>query len=161
VEEAWNTNTCRVRLIGSGFATCLRGENAMDIRESLKRILQRKQPVIASFYEVFFDEYPEVRPFFAGVNMKRQAVLLTMAIQLIVQYYSYSFPVMEGYLKILGEKHRDRGIGKEHFPKFALAMLETLRRFHGPEWDEQLAQQWHEALELASATMLEAYADSE
>jgi hemoglobin-like flavoprotein len=132
----------------------------MDIQESLRRILERKQPVIDSFYEIFLDQYPEVRQFFARVNMKRQAVLLTMAVQLIVQYYKYSFPVMEAYLKVLGEKHRGWRIGSEHYPKFCEAMLEALGRFHGHEWDEQLAQQWREALALATATILEGYAVS-
>jgi hemoglobin-like flavoprotein len=131
------------------------GEIAMDIQESLRQILERKQPVIDSFYRIFLDQYPEVRPFFARVDMKRQAVLLTMAIQLIVQYYKYSFPVMQAYLKVLGQKHHDWGIGPEHYPKFCEAMLETLSQFHGKEWDGQLAQQWREALELATATMLE------
>jgi len=132
----------------------------MDIKESLRRILDRKQPVIDSFYKIFLEQCPEVRQFFARVNMKRQAVLLTMAVQLTVQYYKYSFPVMEAYLKVLGEKHRDWGIGPEHYPKFRAAMLETLAGFHGDEWDEQLAQQWREALELATATMLDGYADA-
>jgi hemoglobin-like flavoprotein len=127
----------------------------MDIQESLRRILKRKQPMIDSFYGVFLAQYPEVRPFFARVDMKRQAVLLTMAIQLIVQYYKYSFPAMEAYLKVLGEKHHGWGIGPDHYPKFCEAMLETLSRFHGKELDGQLAQQWRGALELATATMLE------
>lgn len=129
----------------------------MDIQESLRRILERKQLIIDSFYKIFFDQYPEVRQFFARVNMKRQAVLLTIAIQLIVQYYRYSFPVMEAYLRVLGEKHRDWGVGPEHYPKFCAAMLETLGGFHGHEWDEQLARQWREALELATATILDGY----
>ena len=129
----------------------------MDIQESLRRILERKQLIIDSFYKIFFDQYPEVRQFFARVNMKRQAVLLTIAIQLIVQYYRYSFPVMEAYLRVLGEKHRDWGVGPEHYPKFRAAMLETLGAFHGHEWDEQLGRQWREALELATATILDGY----
>jgi len=144
-----------------GVAIAITGGSAMDILESLQRILERKQPVNDSFYRIFLDQYPEVRQFFARVNMKHQAVLLTMAIQLIVQYYKYSFPVMEAYLKVLGEKHRDWGIGPEHYPKFCAAMLETLAKFHGHEWDQQLAQQWREALELASATILEGYAGSD
>lgn len=133
----------------------------MDIQESLRQILERKEPVIDSFYEIFLTRYPEVKPFFARVNMKRQAILLTIAIQLTVHYYRYSFPVMRAYLKVLGAEHRAWGIGPEQYPKFCTAMLETLGRFHGREWDESLAQQWREALELAAATILEGYTDSQ
>lgn len=132
----------------------------MDIQESLRRILERKEPVADLFYLVFLDQYPEVRQFFTRVNLERQAVLLTMALQLIVQYAVHSFPVIETYLKILGEKHRDWGIGPEHYRKFCAAMLATLARFHGGAWNEHLAQQWETALALASEKMLEGYTDS-
>jgi hemoglobin-like flavoprotein len=129
----------------------------MDIQESLARILERKQPVVDMFYIVFLDTYPEVRQFFARVNLKRQAVLLTAALQLSVQYYLKSFPAIAAYLKILGEKHQDWGIAAEHYPKFRAAMLDTLCRFHGDDWTPQLAEQWNDAIELASNKMLDGY----
>jgi hemoglobin-like flavoprotein len=132
----------------------------MDIEESLRVILERKEPVAVLFYTVFLDQYPDVRQFFARVNLKRQAVLLTTALQLIVQYHLHSFPVIEAYLKVLGQKHRDWGIGPEHYPKFCTAMLATLGQFHGRCWNEQLAQQWQRALELTSEKMLAGYTDS-
>ncbi len=112
------------------------------------------------FYVVFLDQYPELRDYFVHVNMQRQAVLLTMALQVVVQYYLHSFPTMETYLSILGQEHRRRGIGPEHYPKFRDALLATLGRFHGGHWDEHLAKQWREALDLASEKMLAGYADS-
>jgi hemoglobin-like flavoprotein len=133
----------------------------MDIEESLGVILQRQEPLADMFYLIFLDQYPDVRQFFARVNLKRQSVLLTTALQLIVQYSVHSFPVIEAYLKILGQKHRDWGIGADHYPKFCTAMLATLARFHGRAWNEQLAAQWQRALESASAKMLEGYADSQ
>jgi hypothetical protein len=35
--------------------------------------------------------------------------------------------------------------------------MSTLERFHGAEWDEELAGQWREAIDRASETMLEGY----
>jgi hemoglobin-like flavoprotein len=74
-----------------------------------------------------------------------------------VQYYVKSFPAIAMYLKILGEKHREWGIPREHFPKFRAAMLATLDRFHGEDWSAELAQQWKDAIDLASHKMLEGY----
>jgi len=129
----------------------------MDIQESLRQILDGKEYVADLFYTVFLDHYPEVRRHFVHVDMRRQAVLLTMALQLVVQYYLHSFPAIEAYLKILGQEHCRRGIGPELYPKFREALLATLSRSHGQDWNEKLAQEWKQALELASERMLAVY----
>jgi hypothetical protein len=67
--------------------------------------------------------------------MRSQGVLLTVALQLVVQYYVYSFPAIEAYLKILG-------------------------REHGCPRNWQLAEQWKQALERTSEKMLAGYAKS-
>ena len=130
----------------------------MDIQQSLARILERKEPMADMFYPFFLAKYPEVQKFFARVNLKRQAVLLTAALQLSVQYYVKSFPAIASYLKILGEKHEEWGIPREDYPKFHAAMLETLSRFHGNDWNAKLAQQWSDAIDLAINKMLAGYA---
>jgi hemoglobin-like flavoprotein len=129
----------------------------MDIQQSLARILKRREPLADLFYLLFLDEYPEVRQFFLRVNMKRQAILLTMALQASVEYYSHSFPAIAAYLKILGEKHKEWGIPRELYPKWRAAMMSTLGRFHGDDWTPELAGQWDAALDLASQKMLEGY----
>ena len=40
---------------------------------------------------------------------------------------------------------------------FQDALLATLERFHGSSWSAELAQQWRDAIEKASATMFEGY----
>jgi hemoglobin-like flavoprotein len=132
----------------------------MDIQESLQRILKSTDRVADLFYQVFFERYPEVSQHFAGVDLQRQAVLLTMALELVVQYSLHSFPTIEAYLKILGQEHHRRGISPDLYPKFREALLATLGRFHGRDWDEQLARQWQEALELASDKMLAGYGNA-
>jgi hemoglobin-like flavoprotein len=130
----------------------------MDMQQSLASILDRKEPLADLFYSLFFDEYPEVRQFYVGVSSKRQAVLLAVALQLCVQYYAKSYPAIAAYLKILGEKQQGRGILREDYPKFRTAMVSTLSRFHGNDWNNELAQQWNDAIELASNKILEGYA---
>jgi hemoglobin-like flavoprotein len=132
----------------------------MDIQQSLARILKRKEPLADLFYLLFLDEYPEVRQFFLRVNMKRQAILLTMALQASVGYYAHSFPAIAAYLKILGEKHQEWGIPRELYPKWRAAMMSTLGRFHGVDWTPDLANEWESALDLASQKMLEGYSSA-
>lgn len=129
----------------------------MDVQESLRQILESREGFCDRFYVAFFHWHPEVWEYFAHVNLQRQAVLLTVALQMVVQYHLHSFPAIEAYFTVLGQEHCRRGIGPELYPKFREVMLRTLSRFHGRDWDEQLAQQWTAALELASEKILAAY----
>jgi hemoglobin-like flavoprotein len=130
---------------------------AMNIQESVERVLQRKENLADLFYEVFLRDYPEVRQHFDGVNFRHQSVLLTMALMVMERHHRGQYPAIESYLKYLGSKHHDRGIPAESFPLFAAALLATLEQFHGADWNAELAGQWRAAIDRASATMLEGY----
>ena len=130
----------------------------MDIQESVGKILQRGEVVADLFYATFLGRHPEARAYFADVNLKRQAVLLTMALKLIEQYHVHGYPAMGSYLKVLGHRHRVRLIvPAEMYPPFGECLLETIREFHDGEWDEGLENQWREAIDGAIAVMLEDY----
>ena len=129
----------------------------MDIQQSLQRILEQKETVADLFYIVFLERYPEVRRYFQGVNLRTQAVLLTMALMVMERHYSGSYPATEMYLQYLGTKHHDRGIPPELFAKFREALLRTLERFHSKDWNAHLARQWGAAINRAAATMFQGY----
>src|SRR5262249_4512098 len=128
--------------------------------ESLRLILARNESVTDPFYVAFFEQHPEVRQYFTQVDMRSQAVLLTIALQLVAQYYLHAFPAIEAYLKILGRERACRRVSPELYPKFSKVLLASLAQFHGPEWDDALAQQWKQALERATEKMLGGYADA-
>jgi hemoglobin-like flavoprotein len=129
----------------------------VDIQESLHRILEQKETFADLFYLVFLDRFPELRKYFRGVNLKRQGVLLTMALLVIERNHSGSFPSTRQFLRYLGSKHHERGIPAAAYPKFRLAFLATLERFHSKDWNEQLALDWSEAIDNATDLMLEGY----
>jgi hemoglobin-like flavoprotein len=125
----------------------------MDIHESMHRIMLHAETLADLFYLVFLKEYPEVQRFFGRVNMKHQNVLLTIALMAIERHYEHRYPITGAYLKILGERHAKIGIGADLYPKWTAAMLATLERFHSRDWNEQLARQWREAIEVATQSM--------
>lgn len=129
----------------------------MDIAESLERIFDSTDLFGESFYDLFLTTYPEVQKYFEGIDMNRQAVMLTMALTLVEQYASSKYPATKKYLLHLGEVHRDRGIPPALYEQWRDAMLETLFQFHGDDWDQQLATQWREAIETAIEVMLQGY----
>lgn len=129
----------------------------MDIRQSVNEVMNSKELLGASFYEVFFERHPEVQQYFEGIDMRRQTLVLTMALMLVERYYITSFIATERFLQYLGTQHKARSIPRELYPDWIAAMLATLERFHGTHWSEDLARQWREALEKAVEKMLEGY----
>jgi hemoglobin-like flavoprotein len=132
-------------------------EKVLNIHQSLEQILRSKDAFGESFYQVFFDRYPHVRKHFDGVNMRRQAVLLTMALIVIERYYYEPFQATEQYLQYLGTRHKEWEIPRELYPQWADAMLTSLALFHGDQWSDELGRQWQEAIGRATELLFEGY----
>ena len=129
----------------------------MKIHESLERVLASRDLVGDMFYDVFLQRFPEVQRYFVGVDMHRQGVLLTTALLVVEQYYRNPRVAIEKYLQYLGTKHHDREIPRELYDKWVDAMLETLHRFHGDEWNQELSDEWREAFGRTIELMFEGY----
>ena len=111
-------------------------------------------------YVIVDDMWQEIAPYFSRPGpdpVCSDSELLTMALVTIECHYSNSFPATEHYLKVLGYRHFDAGIPPELFPRFGESLIETLRDYHGADWDEELERQWTEAFEKTTATMLQGY----
>jgi len=131
----------------------------MDIGESIHEILLRSDTFAALFYLSFLKDYPEVQQHFHGVDMKRQNLLLTVALMVVERHSEHRYAATTDYLHLLGQQHLQRSISPDLYPKWREAMLGTLERFHGLHWDAALAHQWAAALDSAIETMLKAYPD--
>ena len=131
----------------------------MDIQESINRILDSEAVLGDMFYNTFLNRYPQVKQYFEGVNLQRQAVMLMMALLVVEQFETQKYPTTMRYLKELGAKHREWGIPPETYKYFRDALLDTLSRHLGDDWDDALALQWTSAIDNATEQMLRAYVD--
>jgi hemoglobin-like flavoprotein len=129
----------------------------MTIQDSLHQILGRKEVLADLFYVIFFERFPGVQQYFSKVDLRRQALLLTMALMVIERHYTHRYAATEMYLKYLGTQHHLRGIPQDHYANFREALLATMEQFHGKEWDPALAGQWREAIDRATETMFQGY----
>jgi hemoglobin-like flavoprotein len=133
------------------------GENAVTIQESLRRVLGDRDGVAAVFYELFFDRHPEAKALFKDVNLRHQAVLLTMSLMVVERHYESGFLATDLYLKYLGHKHHMRSVPPEMYPRWVETLLAALEMFHGPDWGAEVAGQWRAALDGAARSMLVGY----
>ena len=131
----------------------------MNIHDSVAQVMNSKAAFGEAFYEVFFKRYPEVQAYFSGLDMKRQALVLTMAVAVVEQHYSSPHAATEKYIQYLGTQHYSRAIPRDLYPKWREAMLETLQRFLGDEWTDELATEWAKAINLCTEVMFEGYTE--
>jgi len=130
------------------------------LQESLHRILRHgKGELGKSFYAKFFEVCPEARPFFSRVDLEVQANVLLNALHVVVSHGCHRFPATESYLKILGQRHHQRQIPVEMYPRFFDALLNVLADFHGDSWGPELEREWREAFELTRQTMAAGHVD--
>ena len=132
----------------------------MNIRDSLQLILASTSPRFSErFYENLLSHHPELEARFAGVDLKRQGVLLAMALQVIVEHQLRPHLAMKNYLKLLGNRHHLLGIPPSDYKKFEISLLTTLGDFHDKQWSPQIANEWRTAFEQATELMCEGHAD--
>jgi hemoglobin-like flavoprotein len=129
----------------------------MDLHESLQRILASKQVIGDSFYEALLARHPEFGPYFEGIDLRRQAVLLTMQLTVIESYHRLRSLSTRLYLQYLGTKDHSLGIPQERYGPFRDTLLEVMQRFLEDEWTEELGSEWKTAIDEASAVMFEGY----
>jgi hemoglobin-like flavoprotein len=129
----------------------------MNLTDSLGDILDSDLRFGRAFYETFFKRYPQVENYFEGVNMHRQAAILTMTLLVIENYRAAQRPAMATYLGQLGARHKEWGIPLEMYDYFRDALLETLAQFHGKDWNDALALQWDTAIDHTIRTMVKGY----
>lgn len=129
----------------------------MQLDESLQRVLSDKQPVIQRFYDRFLLENPEARKLFVDVDLKKQALMLTMALIVTEAHSRDNYPAVEHYLHVLGDRHREAGVPRELFAPFRDCLIETIRERQVDDWDDSLTAQWRAALDRATSTMFDGY----
>lgn len=129
----------------------------MTLRESLDQILQSETSFGELFYETFFSRCPEAAEYFRDVDMRRQALELTMALTLVEQYHAKGFSAIAQYLQQLGTRHSDLGIPRELHSDWRETLLATLAQFLGDGWSDTLQNEWRRAIDAGTKVMFLGY----
>jgi len=132
----------------------------MDIRVSLQLILSSSNPRFSDhFYENFFSHYPDVEKWFVGIDLRRQGIMLAIALQGMVEHHLHHHFVTKHCLRLLGNRHHRLGILVSDYQKFETSLLTTLGEFHVERWNEDLAKQWRSACAEAMQLMGDGHVD--
>jgi hemoglobin-like flavoprotein len=131
---------------------------ALDVsilRESFATVVERSPQVIARFYEIFFERYPEVRPMFgrAPAGIARQEKMLTDALVAVLDHLEDA-PWLQETLFALGEKHVGYGVRDEMYGWVGQCLLAALAEAAGDAWTKEVEAQWGEAFGAIQSMML-------
>lgn len=125
------------------------------LRESFARLGAQKEAFAATFYNTLLENYPEVRAFFDGVDLKRQQTSLIATLLALLNEAEHGEEVRALFQR-LGQRHSARQIGAEYYPAFGQTLLATLA-LYDPAWTAELHRAWAAALERCVRVMMESY----
>ena len=109
---------------------------------------------VTAFYERLFTRFPQMRAFFASIDMFEQRKKLLGALTLVIQNLKKP-EVLTSTLKELGKQHVTYGIRPEHYPLIRAVLLETFADFLGENWTPAHHNAWMQAYDTFSTIMLE------
>jgi hemoglobin-like flavoprotein len=126
--------------------------------ELLVQSFENVKPIAAEvsdkFYELLFEDYPQVKPMFKGVDLDSQKHNLVKSLVFIVSNLTETEKLSE-FLRQMGKRHVDYGATKDHYPAVGKTLLKTFKFFFKDGWTRELETEWGKAYGVITSLMLE------
>jgi hemoglobin-like flavoprotein len=132
------TNTLDVKLIQSTYSMVK--PQADDFAES--------------FYQILFDNYPNVKPLFLETDMKKQKDKLMESLDLVLVNV-HNIKAFKSILIDLGKRHVKYGAVLTDYPLVGDALLQALEKHLGEAWNPDVKHAWTLAYQSIADTMAE------
>lgn len=118
-------------------------------------LLREIDPAILGdvFYGRLFIKYPALRPLFKG-SMDYQYQRFIAMLSLIVARLDRPETIMQEIRQLAG-RHEAYGVKPEHYAAVREALLWTLERGLGGDWNPDVEQAWGACYDLLTRSMLE------
>ena len=131
-------------------------EQVRLVQQSFGQVAPIADKAAALFYDRLFEIAPSVKPLFHG-DMAEQRRKLVAALATVVSGLS-NLPSVLPAASALAKRHVGYGAKPEHYTAVGEALLWTLARGLGAQWNHQLADAWTAAYATLSGYMIaEAY----
>lgn len=130
------------------------------VEASFAAVADQGEQIVDDFYQHLFSSHPELETLFEGVSSAGQRKKLLAALVLLVQNLRKP-DVLQAYLKGLGERHQDYGVGEQDYAKVATSLLHVLRQHAADQWSDEAETAWTRILNTVAQTMLSGYHSAE
>lgn len=131
-------------------------KNAQLVIESFEAVAPQADEIVEKFYKTLFEDYPDVKPFFRGLDMDEQRKKLGSALNTVVMGMKRGDDLTP-VLHTLGRKHQQTGVVEEQYGAVAETLIKVLKEVAGDMWNRQLTVAWKQALTHIATVMLEGY----
>jgi hemoglobin-like flavoprotein len=121
------------------------------VEESFERVAPRAAELAARFYELLFDQHPELRALFPD-DLAGQRKKLVAALSTAVQHLRRP-DALAARLRELGARHAGTGTSFAHFPAVGETLLAVLRELEGRHFTPATERAWAETYEQIAALM--------
>lgn len=125
------------------------------IQESFAKVVPIKDAAAEIFYADLFETAPEVKPYFAGADMKDQGAKLMATLGVVVnglRDLDKIVPVAEK----LAIAHVDYGVKPEDYDSVGASLIRTLQKGLGDAFTEDVKTAWVGAYTVLAGVMISA-----
>ena len=133
-------------------------EQVTMVQSSFEKVAPIADKAADIFYDRLFEIAPEVRPMFAA-DMSRQKEVLMQTLGTAVQNLHQVETILP-VVKELGVKHLGYGVKDEHYDTVGAALLYTLEKGLGDDWNDDLKAAWAETYGTVAGVMKDAAAEA-
>ncbi|MEO1493292.1 MAG: globin family protein [Pseudomonadota bacterium] len=133
-------------------------EQVTMVQKSFEKVAPIADKAADIFYDRLFEVAPEVRPLFAA-DMSRQKEVLMQTLGTAVQNLHQVDTILP-VVKELGVKHVGYGVKDEHYDIVGGALLYTLEKGLGDDWNDELKEAWTETYGTVANVMKSAAAEA-
>ena len=123
------------------------------LESSFKLLAPRGPELVDRFYAHLFSKHPALRPMFPS-DMGEQKKKLLASLVLVIENIRDAGK-LEQPLHDMGERHVGYGTAPEHYPVVRDTLVSVMAEMAGEAWNDQLTQDWNDALDVVASAMLE------
>ncbi|MDJ0718372.1 MAG: globin domain-containing protein [Prochloraceae cyanobacterium] len=134
--------------------TILPIEQIIIIENSFAPIKSKFPAFAATFYELLFQENPQIKPLFAESNSLAQYEKLIDSLLSIIDNLRDS-SVLINVVKKMGKTNTSYGLLPEHYPLVGKALLKSLKFYLESQWTSEVQTAWIEAYNLITSLMIQ------
>lgn len=119
--------------------------NTELIGKTWDKLAGKHEEVVTTFYQRFFDEYPDYRRYFPdSLDRQMKKMIDTMA---LVARVSDETEVVHPHLARVGGKHGGYELSQQDLERFKTVFLNVVGEYCGNDWTGECKQAWDEAFE--------------
>ena len=138
----------------------MKPETIQLIQSSWKKVVPIADTAATLFYERLFEIDPELRPYFSATDMASQRKKLLQALAMVVNALNDVEAVLP-QIESLGRRHVDYGVEDRHYDTVGAALIWTLEKGLGADWNPEVQDAWTQAYGLVAGVMKGAAAEVE